>query len=120
MVHCRSHHHLVEEWGWDDDPHTRQRPQDLRFDALAVARRHGVTNLQIDAITIACRRHRVARLHVFESVLRPDFRSGECAIDLLVEVQPDEPGALCRTSFSLLTREDLDLRDRLVWGCHPG
>lgn len=57
---------------------------------------------QLDAMTRACRRHRVARLYVFGSVLRPDFRPGESDIDLLVEFQPDAPEALYKTYFSLL------------------
>jgi predicted nucleotidyltransferase len=57
---------------------------------------------QLDAMTSACRRHRVARLYVFGSVLRPDFRPGESDIDLLVEFQPDAPEALYKTYFSLL------------------
>ena len=53
-------------------------------------------------MTSACRRHRVARLYVFGSVLRPDFRPGESDIDLLVEFQPDAPETLYKTYFSLL------------------
>ena len=53
-------------------------------------------------MTSACRRHRVARLYVFGSVLRPDFRPGESDIDLLVEFQPDAPEALDKTYFCLL------------------
>jgi predicted nucleotidyltransferase len=57
---------------------------------------------QLEAINNACRRHRVARLHAFGSVLRPDYRPGESDIDLLVEFQPDAPEALYKTYFSLL------------------
>jgi predicted nucleotidyltransferase len=57
---------------------------------------------QLEAITAACRRHHVARLHAFGSVVGPDFCPGESDIDLLVEFQPDEPGALYKTYFSLL------------------
>jgi predicted nucleotidyltransferase len=57
---------------------------------------------QIEAIDSACRRHRVAGLHAFGSVVGPDFRPGESDLDLLVEFQPDEPGALYKTYFSLL------------------
>lgn len=60
---------------------------------------------QLQAITEACRRHRVARLHAFGSVLRPDYRPGESDIDLLVEFQPCDAGALYRAYFAL--RNDL-------------
>jgi hypothetical protein len=71
---------------------------------------------QLDAMTSACRRHRVARLYVFGSVLRPDFRPGESDIDLLVEFQPDAPEALYKTYFSLLNelRQSLATRIDLV------
>jgi predicted nucleotidyltransferase len=39
---------------------------------------------QLEAITAACRKHHVARLHAFGSVLRPDFRPGESDIDLVM------------------------------------
>lgn len=65
---------------------------------------------QLEAITSACRRHRVARLHAFGSVLRPDDRPGESDIDLLVEFQPDAPESLYKTYFSLLN----ELRQSLV------
>jgi predicted nucleotidyltransferase len=45
----------------------------------------------------ARRRHRVARLHAFGSVLRPDDLPGESDIDLLVEFQPDAPEVLYKT-----------------------
>jgi len=35
---------------------------------------------ELDAIASACRRHRVARLHAFGSVVGPDFRPGESDI----------------------------------------
>ena len=65
---------------------------------------------QLDAIAAACRRHHVARLHAFGSVLRPDFRPGESDIDLLVEFQPLDASALYRTYFALLN----DLRQGLA------
>ena len=43
---------------------------------------------QLAAIVDACQQHRVARLHAFGSVLRPDYRPGESDLDLLVEFQP--------------------------------
>jgi predicted nucleotidyltransferase len=45
-----------------------------------------LTQPQLDAMTSACRRHRVARLHAFGSVVGPDFRPGESDIDLLVGI----------------------------------
>ena len=59
---------------------------------------------QLDAIRAACRRHHVARLHVFGSVLRPDYRPGESDIDLLVEFEPIEPTALVDAYFDLEQR----------------
>ena len=71
---------------------------------------------QLEAIIDACRRHRVARLHAFGSVLRTDYRPGESDIDLLVEFQPDAPEALYKTYFSLLNelRQSLATRIDLV------
>ena len=40
-----------------------------------------------DALAMFCRRHYIARLALFGSVLRPDFRS-DSDIDVLVEFQP--------------------------------
>ena len=40
---------------------------------------------QLEAITAACKKHHVARMHAFGSVLRLDYRPGESDIDLLVE-----------------------------------
>jgi predicted nucleotidyltransferase len=56
---------------------------------------------QLDAITAACKRHHVARLHAFGSVLRSDYRPGESDIDLLVEFQALEPGELVQAYFGL-------------------
>jgi hypothetical protein len=47
-----------------------------------------LTAEQLAAIQAACRRHPVARLHAFGSVLRPEYRPGSSDIDLLVEFQP--------------------------------
>ena len=44
-----------------------------------------LSNPQLAAIALACRQHRVARLHAFGSLLRPDYRPGESDIELLVE-----------------------------------
>ncbi|MCS5693968.1 nucleotidyltransferase domain-containing protein [Cyanobium sp. FGCU-6] len=65
---------------------------------------------QLDAIAAACRRHHVARLHAFGSVLRPDFRPGDSDIDLLVEFQPLDASTLYQTYFALLN----DLRQGLA------
>ena len=53
---------------------------------------------QLDAIADACRRHRVARMDVFGSVLRSDYRPGESDIDLLVEFLPLDSGNLYKAS----------------------
>ena len=43
---------------------------------------------QLDAIAVACRQHRVLRMHLFGSVLRDDFDPSRSDLDLLVEFQP--------------------------------
>ena len=53
---------------------------------------------QLDAIADACRRHHVARMDVFGSVLRSDYRPGESDIDLLVEFLPLDSGSLYKAS----------------------
>ena len=65
---------------------------------------------QLDAIAAACKRHHVARLHAFGSVLRSDYRPGESDIDLLVEFQPLEAASLYKAYFALLN----DLRQELT------
>lgn len=65
---------------------------------------------QLEAITAACRKHHVARLHAFGSVLRPDYRPGESDIDLLVEFLPLDASNLYRAYFALLN----DLRQGLA------
>jgi hypothetical protein len=47
---------------------------------------------QLDAIAAACRRHQV---------LRDDFDPSHIDLDLLVEFQPIEPGALVKSYFDL-------------------
>ena len=71
---------------------------------------------QLEAITAACRRHHVARLHAFGSVLRADYRPGESYIDLLVEFQPLDASSLYKAYFALLNdlRQDLAARVDLV------
>jgi predicted nucleotidyltransferase len=55
-----------------------------------------------EAIAELCARHGVARLEVFGSVLRDDFRPGESDVDLLVEFGPHEGYALVDAYFGLL------------------
>ena len=57
---------------------------------------------QREAVTRACVKHRVARMHVFGSALRDDFRPGESDIDLLVEFQEMSPYDLADAYFDLL------------------
>ena len=52
---------------------------------------------QLDAIAAACRRHHVARLHAFGSLLRPDYRPGE-------------------SDSNLLSHEYQNVSDSVVWG----
>ena len=54
------------------------------------------------AIAELCARYRVARLDVFGSALRDDFRPGESDVDLLVEFAPMEPHELADAYFGLL------------------
>ena len=55
-----------------------------------------------DAIAQLCVRYGVARLDVFGSALRDDFRPGESDVDLLVEFGPHEGYALVEAYFGLL------------------
>jgi predicted nucleotidyltransferase len=74
---------------------------------------------QLDAITAACKKHHVAYLHAFGSVLRPDYRPGESDIALLVEFLPLDASNLYRAYFALLndlrhglaSRDDLEMAD---------
>ena len=68
---------------------------------------------QLDAIAVACRRHHVARLDVFGSVLRSDYRPGESDIDLLVEFQPLDPASLYKAYFALLNDLRIGLASRV-------
>lgn len=54
------------------------------------------------AIVQACKRFGVARMYVFGSALRDDFRSGESDIDLLVEFDPMTAFELVDAYFDLL------------------
>ena len=56
---------------------------------------------QLAAIAAACRQHHVARLHVFGSVLRPDYRPGSSDIDLLMEFEDLQPTDLVEAYFGL-------------------
>ena len=55
-----------------------------------------------DAIAELCARHGVARLFVFGSALRDDFRPGESDVDLLVEFAPMDGYAKAVAYFDLL------------------
>jgi len=55
-----------------------------------------------DLIAAACADHGVARLYVFGSALRDDFRSGESDIDLLVEFRAMDAFSLGDAYFGLL------------------
>ncbi len=67
----------------------------------------GVLDAKRELINDACRRFGVARMHVFGSALREDFRPGESDIDLLVEFSPMQPAQLANAYFNLL--DDLSL-----------
>jgi predicted nucleotidyltransferase len=58
-----------------------------------------------EAIAELCDRHGVARLDVFGSALRDDYRPGESDVDLLVEFTPMDGYAKAVAYFDLL--EDL-------------
>ncbi len=57
---------------------------------------------QRKAIAQECRRHGVARMYVFGSALRDDFRPGDSDVDLLVEFRPMPPHQLVDAYFELL------------------
>ena len=59
------------------------------------------TQPQLEAIADACRRHQVRRMHLFGSALRHDFDPSRSDLDLLVEFQPIEPGAMVQAYFGL-------------------
>ncbi|MFN7871851.1 MAG: nucleotidyltransferase domain-containing protein [Cyanobacteriota bacterium] len=64
----------------------------------------------LEAITAACRKHHVAYLHAFGSVLRPDYRPGDSDKDLLVDLLSMDASKLYRAYFDLLN----DLRQGLA------
>jgi predicted nucleotidyltransferase len=55
-----------------------------------------------EAIAELCARHGVARLDVFGSALRDDYRPGESDVDLLVEFGPMDGYAKAVAYFDLL------------------
>ena len=57
---------------------------------------------KLDAISTACKRFGVARLHAFGSALRDEFQPGRSDVDLLVEFGPMEPYARVDAYFGLL------------------
>ncbi len=57
---------------------------------------------KLDAIVALCRKYGVARLYVFGSALREDFRPGESDVDFLVEFQPMDPFDKADAYFDLL------------------
>lgn len=67
------------------------------------------------AIEDVCSRFGVARLEVFGSALREDFKPGESDLDLLVEFKPMEPYARVEAYFGMrdelraLLERDVDL-----------
>ena len=69
-----------------------------------------------EEIAKACERHGVARLDVFGSALREDFRPNESDLDLLVEFKPMEPYERVEAYFGLLDdiRKLLNLKVDLV------
>ena len=60
-----------------------------------------LTELQLAAITAACRQHHVARMHLFGSALRADFDPNRSDLDLLVEFKAIDPTELVRAYFDL-------------------
>ena len=55
-----------------------------------------------ESISKACLRFGVARLDVFGSALREDFRPGDSDVDLLVQFKPLSPHQLVDAYFNLL------------------
>jgi predicted nucleotidyltransferase len=62
-----------------------------------------------EAIAAACARHHVARLEVFGSALRQEFKAESSDLDFLVEFEPMAPYARVEAYFGLLD----DLRQLL-------
>ena len=76
---------------------------------------HSLPQPQLDAIAAACQQHQVRRMHLFGSALRDDFDPSRSDLDLLVEFQSIEPGALVQAYFGLeqqltsITGQSVDL-----------
>ena len=66
-----------------------------------------------EQIVQACARHRVTRLDVFGSAVRPDFRPDESDVDLLVEFAPMEGMERVDAYFALLDELRNILGDRI-------
>jgi len=62
----------------------------------------GILERKRRAIAELCVRYGVARLDVFGSALREDFRAGESDLDLLVEFAPMDPYDRADAYFELL------------------
>jgi len=62
----------------------------------------GLLQSKREAIAAACARHHVARLEVFGSALREDFKADDSDLDLLVDFEPMEPYARVEAYFGLL------------------
>lgn len=60
-----------------------------------------LAKLQLDAIADACREHQVLRMHLFGSAVRNDFDPSRSDLDMLVEFQTIESGALVQAYFGL-------------------
>ena len=82
----------------------------MPFERSSTSAEHTAVNLMMrpslehnrERIAEACARHGVARLHVFGSALRDDFRPDRSDIDLLLELQPMAPLARVDAYFALL------------------
>lgn len=88
-----------------------------------------LVKLQLDAIADACREHQVLRMHLFGSAVRDDFDPSRSDLDLLVEFQMIDPGALVAAFFGLehqltesmghaipFVRADIDASKQLIYG----
>ena len=65
---------------------------------------HARVPIPTDEVARFCRRHRIRRLVLFGSVLRPDFRDGS-DVDVLVEFEPGHtPGLAFFTMQAELSR----------------
>lgn len=62
----------------------------------------GLLQSKREGIAAACARHHVARLEVFGSALRDDFKPEDSDVDLLVEFEPMAPYARVDAYFGLL------------------